>query len=85
MNRSIDETQYVTFVPPLPFDEADRTFRRRLAEQGLSLAKLSDEDVLVDVIRAPDGHSLRRYRIRQALLHASQPVGVAPHTAEEVR
>ena len=67
MSTLRNEQDFVEVVPPLPLEEADRSFRRWLRDHRLALDNLHDDDV-VDVLRGLDGRSLGRYWISRRVL-----------------
>lgn len=58
--------EYVEVIAPAEPDIADEQFRAWLADRAGSA--LSPSDVRIDVIRAVDGRTLRRYRVRAEVL-----------------
>ena len=78
MSTLRNESDFVEVVPPLPLEEAGRSFLRWLRENHLALDDLHDDDVVVDVLRGLDGRSLGRYWISRRVLPPPESAVAAP-------
>jgi hypothetical protein len=65
---SDEQADVIVVVVPATFAEADSAFAAWLEQHGIEETTLSDDDVLIDTMRGPEGKVLRRYRVRRSAI-----------------
>jgi hypothetical protein len=65
---SDEQADFIVVVAPASFAEADSAFAAWLEKHGIERTTLSDDDVLIDTMRGPEGKVLRRHRLRRSAI-----------------
>ena len=57
----LERDELIEVVSPMETGEAGPAFHRWLDGHGLDRTAVSDDDIRIDTLRGPGGHTLRRY------------------------